>query len=64
MTRPEKNFAAADAAHRVASQALRAATKKYRAREIGDAEYLAARKAHSEALEIYDTTHLTVLEQA
>jgi hypothetical protein len=64
MTNVEKNFAAADASHRVASQALRVATKKYRAREIGDAEYLAARKDHLEALEIYDTAHLAVLESA
>lgn len=56
----QEELAAADQAHRNASQALDVATKKYRAREIGDAEYLAVRHAHSQALEDWETAFAAV----
>jgi hypothetical protein len=50
----EAGYEKAVAAHRAAFAAHEEARKAYRAREIGDAEYLAARKAMTDALHVLD----------
>jgi hypothetical protein len=49
-----KDYEAAIKKHNVASTAFRAAQDDYRARRIGDAEYLAARKAFNDASAEFD----------
>ncbi len=48
------NLQIADINHREASKALHIAKLAYRARQIGDAEYVAAAKSHKEALAAWE----------
>jgi len=50
-------YKAAYEAHNVASQAYTKVAEAYRAQEIGDAEFLAARKVYDEATAIYDAAY-------
>lgn len=50
-------YAAAYAAHNEAHALLRKAQLAYRARQIGDAEYLAARKVEEDALRAFDAAY-------
>jgi hypothetical protein len=57
MVERSAEYEAADAAMTRASEAYDAAVKRYRAREIDDKEFLAARKKRDEATAIYDAAH-------
>lgn len=52
---------AADKVYRAASEALYKASDDYRAGLIGDAEYLAARKARDDALKVWEAAEAAAL---
>lgn len=56
-----KALEAADKVYRAAAEALYDATDDYRAGLIGDAEYLAARKARDDALKVWEDAEAAAL---
>ena len=56
------DYRTADEACALASAALRDAQTKYRARQIGDMEYLVARKAFHAALDAFDAAHRALID--
>lgn len=55
-------YEAANAAHLASFTAFQAKTEAYRARKIGDAEYLAARKAHAAVQDAFDVAFAAMQE--
>ena len=54
---PSAEYLKALDASRIASKKFSVVTAAYRARKIGDAEYLAARREHDAAMEAFDLAY-------